>query len=97
MTLRLKTVQQFMHQTNPCDFLPFYRDECIKCMDAFCSKNGTTREEYDRKKTHLIVLQREIDRLSKEILSDVRKDPKSFMIAFHGEELNAIEKEIETT
>ena len=97
MTLRLKTVQNFMRKMNPCDLRPYYAEGCTECMDKFCFINNTTREEYRRKKAHLHTLQNRVGTLQDEIMAQIRKDPNSHVIAWKGEEFNQIEKEIDIT
>jgi hypothetical protein len=97
MTLRLKTVQNFMHRMNPCDLRPYYAEDCTECMNKFCKTNKTDREEYRRKKQHLHVLQLAVGKAKGDLLDQARKDPKSIYMEIHADTINRLEKEIEIT
>lgn len=94
--LNFKTVREFMHQMNPCNFFPVYKEDCTRCMNKFCFDNNTTREEYLQKKLALSAFQGKVGELEGEILTLLRdKEYNPELVRWKAEQIRAIEKELE--
>lgn len=94
MSLKMSVAEGFARTMNPCEFRPYYAEDCTKCMDKFCKDHKTTREEYRRKKTHANLLRRELAKLEKEILDDMRVG-NGCLARWRTDTLVALEKELE--